>query len=78
MTTPLDTNILIRHLAADHPTHSPRAQALFQDLCAGAQTARLTEAVLVETVQVLSSRALYHLRRPTLHGIWAPSSASGA
>ena len=63
MTTPLDPNIIIRHLAADHPTHSPRAQALFRQLYAGAQTALLTEAVLVETVQVLSSRALYNLPR---------------
>jgi predicted nucleic acid-binding protein len=63
MTTPLDTNVIIRPLAADHPTHSPRAQAVFQDLYTGTRTALLTEAVLVETVHVLSSRSLYNLPR---------------
>ncbi|MGH2585658.1 MAG: PIN domain-containing protein [Dehalococcoidia bacterium] len=63
MTIPLDTNIIIRHLAGDHPQHSPRARALFQDLYSGARAAMLTEAVLVETVQVLSSKSLYNLPR---------------
>jgi predicted nucleic acid-binding protein len=63
MTPPLDTNILIRHLAGDHAGQSPRARALLQALYTGAQEARLTEAVLVETVQVLSSTKLYNLPR---------------
>jgi len=59
----LDTNILIRHLTADHPVHSPRARAFFQEVDAGGRTARLREAVLVETVHILSSKRLYNLPR---------------
>ena len=59
----LDTNILIRHLTADHPDHSPRARRFFQEVDAGARTAVLREAVLVETVQILSSKRLYNLPR---------------
>ena len=58
---PLDTNIIIRYLANDHPVLSPRAYALFRDLAAGTRSVLLIEAVLVETVQVLSSKALYNL-----------------
>jgi len=56
----LDTNIIVRHLTADHPDHSPRAHRLFQELAAGATSAALREAVLVEPVQVLSSKILYN------------------
>lgn len=63
---PLDTNIIIRYLTNDHPDHSPRALAAFRRLAAGTLIARLTEAVLVETVQVLSSKALYNLPRPEI------------
>lgn len=66
MPPPLDTNIVIRHLSGDHADHSPRARALFQDLYAGGRVAALTEAVLVETVQVLSSKTLYNLPRPQI------------
>src|SRR5437868_4851075 len=59
----IDTNIIVRHLTADHPDHSPRARRLFQELAAGTRAALLREAVLVETVQVLSSKNLYDLPR---------------
>ena len=49
----IDTNIIVRHLTADHPDHSPRARRFFQALAAGTRTATLREAVLVEAVQVL-------------------------
>ncbi len=62
----LDTNIILRHLTADHPVHSPRARAFFQEVAAGARTAILREVVLVETVQILSSRRLYNLPRPKI------------
>ena len=61
--TPLDTNVIIRFLTNDHPILSPRAYALFVDLAAGDTTASLTEAVLVESVQVLSSKNLYNRPR---------------
>jgi predicted nucleic acid-binding protein len=60
---PLDTNVIIRYLTNDHPVHSPQAYAAFRELAAGRLVAALTEAVLVETVQVLSSRTLYNLPR---------------
>lgn len=63
----LDTNIIIRHLAGDHADHSPRARRVFQELQSGLRTATLTEAVLVESVQVISSKALYNLPRPEIH-----------
>lgn len=63
MTRPLDTNVIIRYLTNDNPDQSPRAYELFRQLAAGSATARLTEGVLVETVQVLSSRQLYNLPR---------------
>ena len=62
----LDTNIIVRHLTADHPEHSPRARHLFEGLAVGQSTAALREAVLVEAVQVLSSKALYNLPRSTI------------
>jgi predicted nucleic acid-binding protein len=66
MSDPIDTNVIIRHLAGDHADHSPRARALMQRLHDGTDTATLTEAVLVETAQVLSSKALYNLPRPDI------------
>jgi predicted nucleic acid-binding protein len=59
----IDTNIVVRHLTADHPDHSPRARRFFQQLAAGTSLATLREAVLVESVQVLSSKKLYNLPR---------------
>ena len=60
---PLDTNVIIRFLTNDDPVLSPRAYTLFTQLDAGAAAASLTEAVLVEAVQVLSSRNLYNRPR---------------
>jgi predicted nucleic acid-binding protein len=66
VTRPLDTNVIIRYLTNDHPVHSARAFALFESLERGTAVARLTEAVLDETVQVLSSRQLYDLPRAAI------------
>jgi predicted nucleic acid-binding protein len=66
MTRPLDTNVIVRYLTNDNPDHSPRAYELFRELAAGESTARLTEAVLVEAVQVLSSKQLYNQPRATI------------
>lgn len=63
MSRPLDTNILIRALTGDSVELSPRAFALMVALDSGTRVARLTEAVLVETVQVLSSKTLYNTPR---------------
>src|SRR5437867_3085655 len=59
----LDTNVILRYLTQDNPDRSRRAFALIQQLEAGERTATLPEAVLVETVQVLSSKRLYNVSR---------------
>jgi len=60
---PLDTNVIIRYLTADNTVLSPRARALMRALESGARSVRLTEAVLVESEQVLSSKNLYNTPR---------------
>ena len=59
----LDTNIIIRHLTGDNPDQSPRSRRLFEQLAVGSRSVILREAVLVESVQVLSSKALYDVPR---------------
>jgi len=60
----IDTNVIIRYLTNDQlDDHSPRAYELFRRLAADETAATLTEAILVETEQVLTSRALYQLPR---------------
>lgn len=59
----LDTNILVRYLTRDNPDQSPRAAAYLDPVAIGAQQATTCESVIVETVQVLSSRTLYNLTR---------------
>ena len=59
----LDTNVLIRYLTQDNPEHARRALALLQQIEAGTRSATIPEGVLVETVQVLSSRRLYNVSR---------------
>lgn len=59
----LDANVLIRYLTGDHPDHSRRALAFLQRVEAGAATVTICEGVLVEVVQVLSSRRLYNQPR---------------
>ena len=49
----LDTNVVLRHLLQDHPSHSARALALFRRISAGEVTARLTSTVIIETVFTL-------------------------
>jgi predicted nucleic acid-binding protein len=65
MAPPLDTNIILRYLteAPAGSDHAARAYAFLQELEHGASHALLTEGVLVEAVQVLSSRNLYNRPR---------------
>ena len=63
MPPPLDTNIILREITRDDPNLSARAHACLQQVATGAKEVLLTEGVIVECVQVLSSRALYHLPR---------------
>jgi predicted nucleic acid-binding protein len=59
----LDTNVLIRYLTQDDPEQAQRAYNLLKQIETGARTATLPEGVLVETVQVLSSKRLYNVGR---------------
>jgi predicted nucleic acid-binding protein len=59
----LDTNIIIRYVTQDNPDQASRAYHLLQQLDAGTRTLMTTEGVLIEVVQVLSSRVLYNLPR---------------
>ena len=51
----LDTNIIIRFLTGDHPTHSPRSRNLFVGAAKGDVTLVLTDLALAETAWVLES-----------------------
>jgi predicted nucleic acid-binding protein len=60
----VDSNVIIRAATNDHADHSPKAQAYLTKLAQPVQQeTTLTEAVLVETVLVLSSPRLYHVPR---------------
>src|SRR5512142_516845 len=59
----LDANIVIRYLTRDNPDHSPRALRLLQQVETGERQITTCEGVLVEIVQVLSSKRLYNLPR---------------
>ena len=61
----IDSNVLIRYITRDDPRHATLAGALLDKLEDGSVTATTCEAVLLEVVQVLSSRRLYNLPRRT-------------
>jgi predicted nucleic acid-binding protein len=64
MTTRLiDTNVLLRHLLADHPTHSPAATRLIREIEQGQQSAWTTSLTIAEVVFVLTSKRTYDLPR---------------
>ena len=60
----LDTNVIIRFLTGDHPTHSPRSRNLFSRAAAGEVTLVLTDLALAESAWVLQS--FYHLDRAAI------------
>ena len=49
----LDTNILLRHLLADHPQQSPQATAYLSRVERGELQVRVSELVIFETVFTL-------------------------
>lgn len=59
----LDTNPIIRYLTRDNPDQAARARALFERAARGDLTLYVSETVIVEVVNVLSSRATYNLPR---------------
>ena len=62
----LDTNVLIRLITQDHDDHSRRAYELFERIEQRNQAIFLPEGILVEVVQVLSSKRLYNRERSTI------------
>jgi uncharacterized protein len=56
----LDTNVLLRHLLADHPEQSPRATAFLARIERGELQVRTPDMVLFETVFTLQR----HYRQP--------------
>jgi predicted nucleic acid-binding protein len=62
----LDTSVLIRYLTQDNPDLAARALALLEQIEAGSRSVMLLEAVLVETIQVLSSKRLYNISREVI------------
>jgi len=59
----VDANVFLRFLTGDHPDHSARSNAYLEAIERGEIAATTTEGVLVEIVQVLSSKKLYALSR---------------
>jgi predicted nucleic acid-binding protein len=62
----LDTNVLLRYLLDDDPKQSPRAVAFLEEVESGQRTITVPEGVLVEVIQVLSSRRSYNVDRETI------------
>jgi predicted nucleic acid-binding protein len=52
----LDTNIIIRFLANDHPEHSPKARTLFERMTNNEVSLILDPLVVAECVYVLSGK----------------------
>ncbi len=59
----LDTNVILRYLTQDQPGQAERARRLLEDAAAGRCRLLTCEGVVIELVQVLSSRQLYNLPR---------------
>jgi uncharacterized protein len=59
----LDTNIIIRYLTQDDPDKAARARQLLKQAEAGTVSLVISESIVVEVVQVLSSKVLYNQPR---------------
>jgi predicted nucleic acid-binding protein len=66
----LDTNILLRHLAGDHPQLSPKATALLGRVERGDLTVRISDLVIFETV--FSLQRAYRVPREQIVAALAP------
>lgn len=51
----LDTNILVRYLAADHPVHTPIARRFIESIASGGLTVNTSDTVIFETVFAMTS-----------------------
>jgi predicted nucleic acid-binding protein len=68
----VDTNVLLRHLLGDHPTHSPAAKQLIRDIERGAITVWTTPLTVAEVVFVLSGKRTYNLSRDVIRATLLP------
>ena len=59
----IDTNVIVRPIAAGTADQGARAQGFLRRLQRGTESVELLEAILVESVNVLSSPLLYGLPR---------------
>lgn len=59
----LDTNVLVRYLTRDDPDKMERSRRLLARAEGGELALVVSESVVVELVQVLSSRRLYNIAR---------------
>ncbi len=66
----LDTNILLRHLLADHPEHSPRATAFLTRVERGELQVRTADTVVFETVFTLQRH--YHQPKDAIRDALLP------
>ncbi len=60
----LDTNVILRHILADHPDHSPRATALFERIEHDELAVRTSDTVIFESVFALEK--LYRVPRTAI------------
>jgi uncharacterized protein len=68
----LDTNILIRYLTGDDAAKAAASLALIQRVELGNEEIQTCEAIICETVYILSSRALYRLSHTEIRDRLAP------
>ena len=62
----LDTNIVIRYVTQDDPDKAERSRAPLKEVEAGRLILIASESIIVEIVQVLSSKILYNQPRATV------------
>jgi predicted nucleic acid-binding protein len=60
----IDSNVFVRHIRQDHPSHSPRATAYLTRIRRAELVACTNELVLFETAYVLQS--VYHMTKPNI------------
>jgi predicted nucleic acid-binding protein len=66
----LDTNVLLRHLLADHPAQSPRATAYLRRVEDGELRVHLADTVVFETVFTLERS--YHCSKESIRAALLP------
>lgn len=68
----LDTNVILRYLVRDDEEKAAACRELFQRLNDAREEITTCEAVIAETVYVLSSRGTYGLPRSTVRDLLRP------